>query len=112
MGWRGMPSTHAKAAENFALRALAQSLARDFGPKGIHVFHVVIDGLIDQPRTHLWFPNKPGEEFMNPKDIAETYWMLANQPQSVWAFEINLMAGPCMDNGNYLRMFGYAVSAV
>mmetsp|Transcript_37399 Transcript_37399/g.75484 ORF Transcript_37399/g.75484 Transcript_37399/m.75484 type:complete len:238 (-) Transcript_37399:76-789(-) len=93
--WRGMPVTSAKAAGNFAMRALAQSLARDMGPKGIHVFHVIIDGLVDEPRTHKMAPQKPDDEFMKPKDIAETYWMLASQPRSCWAFEINLMAGPC-----------------
>jgi NAD(P)-dependent dehydrogenase (short-subunit alcohol dehydrogenase family) len=93
--WRGMPSTSAKAAGNFAMRALAQSLARDMAPKGIHVFHVIIDGIVDQPRTHAWMPNKPDEEFMKPADIAETYWQLAKQPRSCWGFEMNLMAGPC-----------------
>eukprot|EP00928_Gymnodinium_smaydae_P044122 TRINITY_DN29453_c0_g1_i2.p1 TRINITY_DN29453_c0_g1~~TRINITY_DN29453_c0_g1_i2.p1 ORF type:complete len:276 (-),score=50.67 TRINITY_DN29453_c0_g1_i2:144-857(-) len=93
--WRGMPMTSAKAAGNFAMRALAESLARDLGPKGVHVFHVVIDGIIDQPRTHAWMPQKPAEEFMSPSDIAETYWAMANQPRSCWGFEINLMAGPC-----------------
>jgi len=93
--WRGMPVTSAKAPANFAMRALAQSLARDMGPKGIHVFHVIIDGIVDQPRTHAWMPNKPDAEFMKPTAIAETYWAMANQPKSCWGFEINLMAGPC-----------------
>merc|ERR1712037_62993 len=86
--WRGMPSTSAKAPANFAMRALAQSLARDMGPKGIHVFHVIIDGIVDQPRTHVWMPDKPSEEFMDPAEIAEMYWALANQPRSCWGFEV------------------------
>jgi len=93
--WRGMPGTSAKAPGNFAMRALAQSLARDMAPQGIHVFHVIIDGIVDQPRTHQWMPQKPDEEFMKPRDIAETYWAMASQPRSCWGFEINLMAGPC-----------------
>ncbi|CAE8639775.1 unnamed protein product [Polarella glacialis] len=93
--WRGMPSTAAKAPGNGAMRMLAQSLARDLGPKGVHCFHVVIDGIIDQPRTHDWMPNKPDEEFMNPAAIAEVYWSMANQPRSCWGFEINVMAAAC-----------------
>ena len=94
--WRGMPSTPAKAPGNGAMRLLAQSLARDMGPKGIHVFHVVIDGIVDQPRTHQWLPNKPAEEFIAPAKIADTFWGLAQQDKSCWGFEINLTAGPCM----------------
>jgi NADP-dependent 3-hydroxy acid dehydrogenase YdfG len=94
--WRGMPTTSAKAAGNFAMRALAQSLARDLGPKGVHVFHVIVDALVDQPRTRGWMPSKPDEEFIAPAQIAETYWMIANQPRSCWAFEVNLMPNACM----------------
>jgi len=90
--WRGMPSTVAFAPAKFAMRACAQSLARDMGPKGIHVFHVAIDGIVDMPKTRLWMENKPDEEFMHPADIAETYWNLANQPRSAWSSEVNLAA--------------------
>merc|ERR1712087_816614 len=69
--WRGMPVTSAKAPGNFGMRALAQSLARDMGPRGIHVFHVVIDGIVDMPKTRLWMENKPDDEFMQPTAIAE-----------------------------------------
>merc|ERR1712226_816030 len=71
--WRGMPTTSAKAPGNFAMRALAQSLARDMAPKGIHVFHVIIDGIVDQPRTHAWLPDKPQDQFLKPAAIADTY---------------------------------------
>jgi len=93
--WRGMPTTSSKAAGNFAMRALCQSLARDMAPKGIHVFHVVVDGLVDQPRTHRWLPNKPAEEFLSPAAIAETYFTLAKQPRNCWTSELNVVAGPC-----------------
>merc|ERR1712079_812304 len=93
--WRGMPSTPAKAPGNFAMRALAQSLCREFGPQGIHVFHVIIDGIVDQPRTHQWMPDKPDDQFMSPKQIAQTYWDLSQQECSCWAFEMNLTAGTC-----------------
>ena len=92
--WRGMPGTSVKAAGNFGMRALAQSLARSMGPKGIHVFHVIIDALIDQPRTHKWAPEKPAEEFMDPAAIAETYFHMANQPRTCWGFEVNLTTSP------------------
>lgn len=93
--WRGMPTTSAKAAGAFAVRALAQSLARDLGPKGVHVFHIVIDGIVDEPRTRQWMPNKPDGEFLQPRDIADVYWSMANQPKSCWGFEMNVMANPC-----------------
>jgi len=93
--WRGMPSTSSKAAGNFGMRALCQSLARDMAPKGIHVFHVVVDGLVDQPRTHRWLPNKPMGEFISPTAIADTYYALAKQPRSCWTSELNVVAGPC-----------------
>ena len=90
--WRGMPKTVAFAPAKFGVRAVAQSLARDMCPKGIHVFHVIIDGIVDMPKTRMWMPNKPDDEFMNPADIAETYWNLANQPRSAWSYEVNLAA--------------------
>ena len=120
--WRGMPNTAAKASANAAMRMLSQSLARDLGPRelgmelpsltqmlsetplhrcvavhkeGVHVFHIVIDGIIDQPRTHSWMPDKPANEFMDPARIAEVYWHMANQPASCWGFEMNIMAGMC-----------------
>jgi len=91
--WRGMPSTSAFAPAKFALRSLAESLARDFGPKGIHVFHVIIDGIVDQPRTRAWMPTKPDAEFLQPAAIADSYWMLSQQPAGAWTFEMNLVAG-------------------
>jgi NADP-dependent 3-hydroxy acid dehydrogenase YdfG len=92
--WRGMPHTYSKASSNFAMRALCQSLARDMAPRGIHVFHVVVDGLVSQPRTHGWLPKKPKEEFLRPEAIAETYYALATQPPSCWTSELNIVAGP------------------
>ena len=93
--WRGMPSTAAKAPANGAMRLLAQSLARDLGPRGVHVFHVIVDAFVDQPRTHGWFPDRPATDFMQPAAIADTYWHLSQQPRSCWGFEINLVCGPC-----------------
>ena len=73
------------------VRALSQSLAKTYGPKGVHVFHVVIDGVVDQPRTRAWFPKeKPDDEFLDPATIADTYWSVASQDKRCWTFETNV----------------------
>ncbi len=88
--WRGMPSTSAFAPAKMAQRGLCQSLARALGPKGIHVAHVVIDGIVDMPKTRAWCPDKPDAEFLDPNAIAETYFAIAKQPASCWTQEINV----------------------
>jgi NAD(P)-dependent dehydrogenase (short-subunit alcohol dehydrogenase family) len=70
---------------NFAKRGLAQSLARDLGPKGIHVAWINIDGAIDLPNRSI--PNLKKEDMLNPDAIAETYWHLAHQDRSAWTME-------------------------
>lgn len=78
------------AVGKFGLRALAQSMAREFGPRGIHVTHVVIDGQIGTPSAHERQPERPEETFLAPKDIAEDYWQLYRQPRSSWTQELDL----------------------
>jgi NAD(P)-dependent dehydrogenase (short-subunit alcohol dehydrogenase family) len=73
---------------NFAKRGLAQSLARDLGPKGIHVAWINIDGGIDLP--HRQRPGTTKEDLLNPDAIAETYWHLAHQDRSAWTMEMEL----------------------
>ena len=73
---------------NFAKRGLAQSLARDLGPRGIHVAWINIDGGIDLP--HRPRPNVTKEDLLNPDAIAETYWHLAHQDRSAWTLELEL----------------------
>ena len=73
---------------NFAKRGLAQSLARDLGPKGIHVAWINIDGGIDLP--HRQRPNANKEDLLSPEAIAETYWHLAHQDRSAWTMELEL----------------------
>ena len=73
---------------NFAKRGLAQSLARDLGPKGIHVAWINIDGGIDLP--HRQRPNTQKEDLLSPDAIAETYWHLAHQHRSAWTMELEL----------------------
>jgi NAD(P)-dependent dehydrogenase (short-subunit alcohol dehydrogenase family) len=73
----------------FALRSLGQSLNQAYGAKGIHVAHVVIDGLIDSPALRHQFA---GQEvaFLDPAEIADAYMMLVEQPKSCWSYELQL----------------------
>ena len=77
-----------------ALRALAQSMARELGPQGIHVGHVVIDGVIDTDATRElfpdWFDQRPDDAILKPEQLADIYWMLHMQPRSAWSFEIDV----------------------
>lgn len=88
---RGNVWTTAFAASKSAQRSLAQSLAKQLGPKGIHVAYLVIDGVIDTEDTRKNFaPNEPDEFFLNPKKIAETALTLVRQDKSAWTFELDL----------------------
>lgn len=78
------------ASAKAAQRALAASLARAWGPQGVHVGHVVIDGVIDSPRTRAMMGERPDTFFMQAADIAEAVWQLCAQPRSAWSFEIDL----------------------
>ena len=78
------------AVGKFGLRALAQSTAREFGPRGIHVAHVVIDGRIDAPAARDRQPEAGAENFLDPAAIAESYWQLCQQPRSAWTLELDL----------------------
>jgi NAD(P)-dependent dehydrogenase (short-subunit alcohol dehydrogenase family) len=82
------PFAQAKAAQ----RSLAQSMARSLGPRGIHVSYIVVDGVIDIPRTRAtdWAKDKPDSFFIQPDHIAETAYFLAHQPRSAWTFELDL----------------------
>lgn len=77
-----------------ALRALAQSMARELGPQGIHVAHVVIDGPINMPWIRENFPKlveeRPDDGLLQPDDVAESYWFLHTQRRSAWTFELDL----------------------
>ncbi len=87
---RGSANMTAFAVGKFSQRALAQSMAKEFGPQGIHVVHVIIDGYIATPIVLKHFPDKPLDSFLNPKDIAETYWQLYRQDKCAWTHEIDL----------------------
>jgi NAD(P)-dependent dehydrogenase (short-subunit alcohol dehydrogenase family) len=91
---RGGAGFSAFAGAKHALRALAQSLARELGPKGIHVAHVVVDGAIDTAFIAENFPQryalKDVDGILDPEAIADTYWMLHQQHRSAWTQEIDL----------------------
>ena len=91
---RGGKGFSAFAGAKFALRALAQSMARELGPEGIHVVHPIIDGAIDTAFIRDTFPamyaKKDQDGILNPEHIADTYWMLHQQPRDAWTHEIDL----------------------
>jgi NAD(P)-dependent dehydrogenase (short-subunit alcohol dehydrogenase family) len=87
---RGSARFSCLAVGKFGLRALGQSIAREFGERGVHVAHVVIDGQIDSARARAWAPSRPASSFLAPDAIAETYWQLHSQPPTAWTHEIDL----------------------
>ena len=91
---RGSANFAAFAGAKHALRALAQSMARELGPKNIHVAHVVVDGAIDTEFIRSNFPEryatKAADGILNPEHNAENYWYLHRQPRDAWTFELDL----------------------
>jgi NAD(P)-dependent dehydrogenase (short-subunit alcohol dehydrogenase family) len=91
---RGSANFAAFAGAKHALRALAQSMARELGPRGIHVAHSIIDGAIDTEFIRENFPEryalKDKDGILNPDHIADAYWMLHQQPRDAWTHELDL----------------------
>jgi NAD(P)-dependent dehydrogenase (short-subunit alcohol dehydrogenase family) len=91
---RGAAGFSAFASAKHGLRALAQSMARELGPRGLHVAHVVIDGAIDTAFIRELFPDrhalKDRDGILDPDAIAESYWQLHCQPRSAWTQELDL----------------------
>ena len=91
---RGSAGFAAFSGAKHALRALAQSMARELGPLGIHVAHVVVDGAIDTEFIRTSFPDryalKDEDGILDPHHIAENYWYLHTQPRDAWTFELDL----------------------
>ena len=91
---RGREGFAAFAGAKHALRALAQSMARELGPKGIHVAHPVIDGAIDTEFIRTNFPDryalKQEAGIVSPDSIAQAYWQLHTQPRDAWTHEMDL----------------------
>jgi NAD(P)-dependent dehydrogenase (short-subunit alcohol dehydrogenase family) len=78
------------ASPKFGLRAVAQSMARELGPKGVHVAHVIIDGQIRSPRYEQRLEERGPDSLLEPDEIARTYLMLHRQQRSAWTFELDL----------------------
>jgi NAD(P)-dependent dehydrogenase (short-subunit alcohol dehydrogenase family) len=87
---RGSARFSALAVGKFGLRALAQSMAREFGPQGIHVAHVIIDGQINAPRMREMAPAREERTMLSPESIAEIYWRLHVQDRTAWTLELDL----------------------
>ena len=93
-GLRGASHFAAFAGAKHGVRALAQSMARELGPRNIHVAHVVVDGAIDTAFIRDSFPDlyarKEQDGILNPEHIADNYWFLHAQPRDAWTFELDL----------------------
>lgn len=93
-GLRGATGFAAFAGAKHGIRALAQSMARELGPRGIHVGHVVVDGAIDTAFIRDTFPDlyarKDQDGILDPEHIADNYWHLHAQPRDAWTFELDL----------------------
>jgi NAD(P)-dependent dehydrogenase (short-subunit alcohol dehydrogenase family) len=85
---RGGASFATLAVGKFALRALGQSLAREFHPQGIHVAHILVDGQIKSER--FAGSNRAPDSFLDPDALAEQYWQLHNQDKTVWTQELDV----------------------
>ena len=86
---KGYAQSAPVAMGKFALRGLAQSMARELGPKGVHVAHFVIDGGIRNPPARVEPADQP-DSMLEPDAIADTYWHVAQQPRSAWTWEVEL----------------------
>jgi len=86
---KGSANCASFATGKFAMRALAQSLAREFGPKGIHVSHAIIDGVIDIERTKDYKFDHPDAK-IKPEAIADSYWYLHTQPRTCFTNELDI----------------------
>lgn len=89
-GVKPFPTSAAFGPAKFALRGLAQVLARDLGPQGIHVAYINVDGAIDMPIIRQRFPHLKDEDMLKPGAIAESYWHLAHQDPSAWTQELDV----------------------
>jgi len=87
---RAGPQFSAFSSAKFALRGLCQALVREHSHEGIHVAHVIVDGLIRSERTTQRFAQADVAHMIEPSDLAEQYWQLFHQPRSVWTHELDV----------------------
>ncbi len=87
---RGKASFAGFAPTKAAQRILAESMARELGPKGVHVAYLVIDAVIDLAWTRKRWPGKADDFFIQPSHIADEVWRIAHQPRSAWSFNVEI----------------------
>ena len=87
---RGRATFAGFAPTKAAQRILAEAMARDLGPKGVHVAYIVIDAVIDVPWARERFKDKPDDFFIAPTAIADEAWHVATQPRSAWSFNVEV----------------------
>jgi NADP-dependent 3-hydroxy acid dehydrogenase YdfG len=87
---RGRPNFAGFAPTKAAQRILAEAIAREIGPKGVHVAYVTIDAVIDLAWTRERWPDAPDDFFIKPAAIAEEVWHVAHQDRCAWSFNVEL----------------------
>jgi NADP-dependent 3-hydroxy acid dehydrogenase YdfG len=87
---RGKPAFAGFAPTKAAQRILAEAMARDLGPKGVHVAYLVIDAVIDVPWTRERFKDRPDDFFIKPAAIADEVWHVTQQDRSAWSFQVEI----------------------
>lgn len=87
---RGRGGAVAFSSAKFAVRGLAQSLAVELWPKGVHVAHIILDGMIDTPKVRRTHKPSNKEPLLKPEAIADSYWNLIQQDRSAWSLEVDL----------------------
>lgn len=85
---RGVARTAAFAPAKAAQRSLVESMARHLWPQRVHVALIIVDGVVDLPKTRTFMRDKPDEFFIQPDAVAETAYRLTTQPASAWSFEV------------------------
>jgi NAD(P)-dependent dehydrogenase (short-subunit alcohol dehydrogenase family) len=92
---RSLGGTVGFTAAKFAARGMAMDIAQEFGPEGVHVAHVVIDGQIDTPNARERLPDRDADTFLDPDDLSETYWHLVEREDlGTQPFEVHVTNGP------------------
>src|ERR1700739_825621 len=87
---RGKPGVAGFAPTRAAQRILAEAMARELGPQGVHVAYVIVDAVIDLEWTRKRFHDRPDEFFIKPRAIADEIWHVVNQDRSAWSFNVEL----------------------
>lgn len=93
---RGVARTAAFAPATAAQKSFTESIARHLWPKHIHVALIIVDGVVDLPRTREMMKDKPADFFISPDDLADVAFHLTTQPRSAWSFEVE--ARPFKEN--------------